>query len=213
MSQSSDASTTDHHRPSRLTLGAALRAACRFDLRGPVVEICLRRHEDSGELLESDVLFARAYRDGLDSLPVNQRRGKLATVTGLVAEAVAGIVLDEIGCSAFYDVTEHGRHGVDLLAITPQVSVIAFEVKGTLRAGAFPRMTPSARRQLSRAWLNGPENKGMLEWTLEADDLYAGVVVVDFGAGTWRSALSHDFESFSPVASPLELASPASLFS
>jgi hypothetical protein len=178
-----------------------------------VVESCLRRHRESGELLESDALFARAYRDGLDSLPVNQRRGRLATVTGSVAEAVAGIVLDKIGCTTFFDVAERGLHGVDLLVITPEASVIAFEVKGTLRVGASPRMTPSARRQLSRAWLNGPGNTGMREWSLVADDLYAGVVVVDFGAATWRGALSHDFETFTPVGSALEFASPASLFS
>jgi hypothetical protein len=136
-----------------------------------MVESCLRRHNESRELLESDALFARAYRDGLDSLPVSQRRGKLATVTGSVAEAVAGIVLDEVGCTTFFDVTEHGLHGVDLLVITPEVSVIAVEVKGTLRIGASPRMTPSARRQLSRAWLNGPDNTGMREWSLVAGDL------------------------------------------
>ncbi|HEV7566407.1 MAG TPA: hypothetical protein VGO31_10645 [Microbacteriaceae bacterium] len=79
-----------------------------------MVESCLRRHKESGELLESDALFARAP-DGLDSVPVNQRRGKLATVTGSVGE----IVLDEIGCTTS-SMTEHGLHGVDLLVITPE---------------------------------------------------------------------------------------------
>lgn len=118
-----------------------------------------------------------------------------------------------MGCTTFFDVTEHGLHGVDLLVITPEESVIAFEVKGTPRVGASPRITPSARRQLSRTCLNGPDNTGMREWSLVADDLYAGVVVVDFAAATWRGALSHDFETFTPVGSALKFASPASLFS
>ena len=83
--------------------------------------------------------------------------------------------------------------------------MLALEVKGTLRAGALPRLTPSKHRQMSRDWLNGPDKPAMAEWELEADDLYAGVMVVDFTSATARLALSGDFVHFVPVESLDEL--------
>ena len=122
---------------------------------------------------------------------------------------MASIVLRARGYELFFDVTRHGLHGVDLLLLAPDQSVVAFEVKGTLRQGVTPRMTASALRQMSRAWLNGHDNAGMLEWSLRADDLYAGVLVVDFAASTWRVALSGDFETFAPIDSLDDLHRPA----
>jgi hypothetical protein len=50
--------------------------------------------------------------------------------------------------------------------------VLVLEVKGTLRRGTIPRLTPSRLRQMSREWLNDPANPAMTEWSLQADDLY-----------------------------------------
>src|SRR5687768_5306668 len=83
-------------------------------------------------------------------------------------------------------ITEPGVHGVDLLFLSPDEAVLALEVKGTLRAGAVPCLTPSHLRQMSRDWLNQPDNPAMSEWELEADDLCAGVMVVDLTTPTYR---------------------------
>jgi hypothetical protein len=39
----------------------------------------------------------------------------------------------------------------------------------------------------------------MAEWQLEADDLYAGAMTIDFVLASARIALSADFDSFAPV--------------
>lgn len=62
-------------------------------------------------------------------------------------------------------------HGVDLLFLSSGERVLVLEVKGTLRAGAIPRLPPSRLKQMSREWLNGPDNPVMSEWGLQADDL------------------------------------------
>jgi hypothetical protein len=40
----------------------------------------------------------------------------------------------------------------------------------------------------------------MVEWSLQADDLYAGVMVVDLFLDQFRIALSDDFATYVPVA-------------
>jgi len=86
-----------------------------------------------------------------------------------------------------------------LLFLSPDEAVLALEVKGTLRVGAVPRLTPSRLRQMSREWLNQPGNPAMSEWELEAEDLYAGVMVVDLATPAYRVALREDFEGYVPV--------------
>jgi hypothetical protein len=159
----------------------------------------------------ADALFVRARRRGLAALPLGERRG-LARVTGDVAESVAEIVLAEAGLELFWHVGSAGRHGVDLLLLAPDESVLALEVKGTLRPGVIPRLTPSRLRQMSRAWLNGPDNPAMAEWEFEADDLYAGVMVVDLALDTARVAVSSDFEVYLPLRDLAELQDLAALW-
>jgi hypothetical protein len=69
------------------------------------------------------------------------------------------------------NIVEPGIRGVDLLALTPEPTVLALEVKGTLRAAAIPRFSRGRARQMSVEWLNDPANPAMAEWNLEAMDL------------------------------------------
>ena len=175
-----------------LTLRQALRAATPVPVPEEAVAGCLNLR------LPADALFARTRRRGLAATPLRERRG-LSRVTGEVAESVAELLLAEAGLEVFWHVVENGIHGVDLLFLTPDESVLALEVKGTLRPGTIPRLTPSRLRQMSRDWLNGPDNPAMAEWGLEADDLYAGVMVVDLAGSIARTAVSGDFENYEPV--------------
>jgi hypothetical protein len=122
-----------------------------------------------------------------------------------VAESVGEIVLDELDYRVFWHITEPGAHGVDLLLVSPDERVLALEIKGTLRPNAIPRLTPSRLRQMSREWLNTPDNPAMADWELEADDLYAGVMVVDLATPAFRVALSENFETYVPVVDPTQL--------
>lgn len=133
-------------------------------------------------------------------------------MTGEVAESLAEVLLAEVGLNVFWHITTPGIRGVDLLFLCPDEGVLALEVKGTLRAGTIPRLTPSKLRQMSREWLNGPNNPAMTEWDLEADNFYAGVMTVDFGSSTVRVAISDDFETYRPPLKLSELAALSGLF-
>jgi hypothetical protein len=50
-------------------------------------------------------------------------------------------------------------------------------------------------RQMSREWFNDPANPAMAEWSLQADNLYAGVMLVDLASPMYRLALSGNFET------------------
>jgi hypothetical protein len=175
-----------------VSLRPALRAATPIPIPEQTIVDCLDL--DS----QSDALFDEARRCGLASIS-RDRRGGLNRVTGEVAESVAELMLADADVTVFWHITTPGIHGVDLLFLCPDESVLALEVKGTLRPGAIPRITPSRLRQMSREWLNGPDNPAMAEWQLKADDLYAGVVIIDLAQLTARLAVSGDFESFIPA--------------
>lgn len=189
-----------------LPLRRALRTATQFPLEASTIDGCLGRRRD-----RFDALFRRARASGLASIGRAERSGNLWRVVGEVAESVAEIVLDEIGYTVFWHIIEPGARGVDLLFLSPDEAVLALEVKGTLRAGAIPRLTPSRLRQMSRAWLNEPNNPAISEWELEADDLYAGVMVVDLATPAYRVALSADFETYAPVTEHAQLAALSGL--
>lgn len=185
-----------------LPLRRALRTATAFQLEDAVIARCLDERRD-----RFDALFRRARADGLGSIERAERSGHLWRVVGEVAESVAEIVLDEVDYHIIWHITERGARGVDLLFLSPDESVLALEVKGTLRAGTIPRLTPSRLRQMSRNWLNQPHNPAMQEWELDADDLYAAVMVVDLASPTYRIAISADFETYVPLMELGELAS------
>lgn len=188
----------------RIPLRQALRAAAPVPVPEQTIAECVDLDSPA------DALFARTRQHGLTAIPIAERRG-LARVAGAVAESVAEVLLAEVGLDVFWHVVENGIHGVDLLLLTPEESVLALEVKGTLRPGAIPRLTPSRLRQMSREWLNGPDNPAMAEWELETDDLYAGVMVIDLSLSLARTAVSDDFETYAPVDELSELQSLAAL--
>lgn len=160
---------------------------------------------------DADKRFNKARLHGLDAIPPEQRAA-LNRVTGEVAESLAEVLLAEVGLSVFWHIVDPGVRGVDLLFLTQDESVLALEVKGTLRPGAIPRLTPSRLRQMSRDWLNGPDNPAMNAWGLEAKDLYAGLMVVDCREASARVAVSGDFENYLPLAKLEQLRELAVLF-
>ena len=186
---------------TRLPLRSALRAATRFPLEPSHIDGCIHP-EPAG----ADALFRRARTEGLASLRTDERSGRLWRVIGEVAESVAEIVLDELDYRVFWHIATPGIHGVDLLFLSPDDAVLALEVKGTLRPALIPRLTPSRLRQMSREWLNAPDNPAMQDWELEADDIYAGVMVIDLATPGFRIALSHDFGTYWPITDLGELA-------
>lgn len=123
--------------PGSLPLRRALRAAAPF----PIAEEWIVECVGTGA---PDVLFQAARAGGLASLDPACRSGHLARVTGEVAESVATMFLDNLGYSLFWQLVQPGARGVDLLFLTPDAAVLALEVKGTLRAGTVPRLTPRA---------------------------------------------------------------------
>lgn len=170
---------------------AAVRAASDLPLPREHMEECLRE--------DGDELFRRAWSDGIDALTLDERRGRLCADTGFIAESVATLLLGDVGLDVFAQIVTPGVHGVDLLALAPEGTVLALEVKGTLRAGSIPRFSRVALRQMSIEWLNDPNNPAMAEWGLEALDIYGGVAVIDFARNVWRVALTSDYEGFRPV--------------
>jgi hypothetical protein len=183
-----------------MLLRRALRAATPFPIDADTIEGCLNEDRD-----RVDSLFRRARVVGLVGLAPSERSGHLWRVIGEVAESVAELVLADVGYSVFWHITEPGVRGVDLLFLSPDDEVLALEVKGTLRPGAIPRLTPSRLRQMSREWLNQPDNPAMAEWELKAEDIYAGVMVVDLALAVFRLALSADFDGYVPIRERDEL--------
>jgi len=60
---------------------------------------------------------------------------------------------------------------------------------------------------MSREWLNDPKNPAMADWSLEAEDLYAGVMVVDLAMAQFRLVVSGDFERYTPITELEQLGS------
>jgi hypothetical protein len=178
---------------------AAIRAAADLPLRRERVDECLR----------DDPLFRRAWSDGLDAVPLAERRGRLAVDTGWIAESVATLLLADAGLDVFAQIVKPGTHGVDLLALAPEGTVLALEVKGTLRAGSIPRFSRGRHRQMTIAWLNDPGNPAMVEWELEALDIFGGIALIDFARRSWRAALTGDYHGFTPVHHVGELLWPS----
>jgi hypothetical protein len=170
-----------------------LRSATPFGLDGAHVESCLLDGP-------ADRQFARAWNDGLSAIPRDQRLGALAGVTGHVAESVVELLLDDWGYAMLWHFANVGQHGIDLLALDPVGDlVVALEVKGTLRSGVVPRLSRRALLQMSAAWIDKADNPGMANWNLQSEDVYGGVVAVNFADMAFRVALTNDFDVLHPI--------------
>jgi hypothetical protein len=173
---------------------SALRVAAATALDETVITACL------DDAAAGDRLLRRGWRRGCRALS-RAERAIVAGVTGHVAESVAEVLLDELGWSMLWHFEGPGRHGVDIVALSPDDRVVAFEVKGTLVPGRIPRLSRREVEQMSAAWIDKDDNPGMAELDLASTDLYGGVIVLNFADQLWRSALTADFERFHPVCS------------
>jgi hypothetical protein len=179
-------------RWSTPTSSAALRQSSAFGLDTLVVEGCL-------DLASAkDRLFARGLRSGSASLS-RAERCAVAGVTGHIAESVIEVLLDRLDWRVLWHFTGPGRHGVDLLFLTPDDKIVAVEVKGTLTAGRIPRLSRRELAQMSAEWVDKADNPGMAELGLRSADIYGAVAVVNFADLTWRVALTADFSALLPV--------------
>ena len=171
---------------------AALRQASAFRLDTPLIEGCI------DPASAKDRLFGRGWRSGPASL-TRAERCAVAGVTGHIAESVLEVLLDRLDWHVLWHFTGPGRHGVDLVFLTPDDKIAAVEVKGTLTAGRIPRLSRREMTQMSAEWVDKADNPGMAELGLHSADIYGAVAVINFADMTWRVALTADFSTLSPV--------------
>jgi hypothetical protein len=132
--------------------------------------------------------------------------------TGHIAESLVAVILAELGYSLVWQLTGPGHHGVDLIELAPDGErLVAVEVKGTLRARRWPRLSGRELRQMSAGWLDKADNPGMKEWGLESADLCGAVIAVNFAEMAMRAGITFDFETMQPVKDLGELADPGLL--
>jgi hypothetical protein len=175
--------------------GRGLRDAATFALDPVWVGTCL-----DVKARPVDALFQRAWTSGLAAISRIERRGRLAGVTGHMAESVVELMLDGYGYHLIWHFSGPGRHGIDLLALAPCGDrLVAIEVKGTLRHGVWPRLTRGELVQMSAAWLDKSDNPGMADWELGSADVYGAVVLVNFADAAYRIGFTADFSVLHPV--------------
>jgi hypothetical protein len=171
---------------------SVMRQATAFRMEPALVEGCL----DPASV--ADALFARGWRSGPASLTRGERSA-IAGVTGHVAESVTELLLDRLNWRVLWHFPGPGRHGVDLVFLTPDDKITAIEVKGTLVAGRMPRLSRREMSQKSAAWVDKADNPGMAGLELQSCDVYGAVAVINFADMTWRIALTPDFSALVPV--------------
>jgi Holliday junction resolvase-like predicted endonuclease len=145
-----------------------------------------------------DQLFERAWTNGISALS-GRERSAVAGITGHIAESLAVVLLAEVGWHVLWQFATTGGHGIDLLMLSPDQRVVAIEVKGTLVAGRVPHLSRRRLTQMSRAWVDKPDNPGMHLFDLDSSDVCGAVVTVNFADLVWRCALTSDFTALRPV--------------
>jgi hypothetical protein len=192
-------STTDEaHFPG---FGAAVRSAAAFPLDQGLVTSCL-----DASKRPNDGLFARALEGSIRVLTAKERAA-LAPTTGHVAESVAELILGQLGFTVFGDQTGPGGHGVDLLVLdASQSRVFAVEVKGTLQARRWPRLSRGTLAQMTAGWLDNTDNPGMSGWELTSAAIYGAVLLISFPQTSYKLLLTTDFERLWPVLEDTDLA-------
>jgi hypothetical protein len=176
----------------RASASAALRSATPFELDAATVDSCIDRQA------ELDRVFDRGRRRGPRSLTPSERQ-RVAGITGHIAESVTEVLLNDLGWTPLWHFTGPGRHGVDLLLLSPLDQVVAVEVKGTLVARRIPRLSRREVAQMSAAWIDSTDNPGMASLGVTSADVYGAVIVVNFADDVWRAAFTSDFEGFIPI--------------
>lgn len=155
----------------------------------------------------ADVRFRQAWQDSLASLPRTRRGSGLSGVTGHVAESVAAVLLRDLGHQLVWQLTGPGRHGVDLVMLDPAgQTLVAWEVKGTLREVGWPRLSGREVGQMGADWIDKADNPGMAEWDLTSADVIGGVVFIRFRTREVRFLLTADFATLAPVTDEAQLA-------
>ncbi|MGI8730599.1 MAG: hypothetical protein ACR2LK_11525 [Solirubrobacteraceae bacterium] len=92
-----------------------LRDAPTIGLERSAVEQCLLLDDEP-----RDVMFHIAWTSSLDALARRDRVGGLAGATGHIAESIVEMLLVDAGCQPVWHFTGPGRHGVDLLMLSPR---------------------------------------------------------------------------------------------
>jgi hypothetical protein len=148
----------------------------------------------------SDAIFQTAFEGSLTALQPAERSGALGGITGHVAESVVEVVLEGLGWTPVWHFIGPGRHGVDLLLLGPDAErLFAVEVKGTLRPRRWPRMRRGELTQMDVGWLDKADNPAMSEWGVTSDDVYGGIVLVNFADLLYKMALTSEFATWRPI--------------
>jgi len=171
---------------------SVMRQSTTFPIDAVVVGDCLDPASATGSL------FARAWRSGLASL-TRAEKCAVAGATGHIAESVTEVLLDRQEWRVLWHFTGPGRHGVDLVFLTPDDKIVAVEVKGTLVAGRIPRLSRREMTQMTAAWVDKADNPGMAELGLQSADIYGAITAINFADMTWRIALTPNFSAIRPV--------------
>ena len=188
-------------RDSGLRVGPALRASAPLIAPDDTITDCLDLRQPG------DARFHQAWRHSLASLPRVERGGALSTVTGHVAESVAAVLLADLGYQLIWQLTGPGRHGVDMIMLDPAgQTVVAWEVKGTLRDVGWPRLSGRELRQMGAGWIDKADNPGMAEWGLTSADVIGGVVFIRFRTREVRILVTADFTTLLPITDAAQLA-------
>jgi hypothetical protein len=181
--------TPAHTTPLRISV---MRQSTTFPIDAVVVGDCL------DPASATDALFARAWRSGPASL-TRAEKCAVAGATGHIAESVTEVLLDRQEWRVLWHFTGPGRHGVDLVFLTPDGKIVAVEVKGTLVAGRIPRLSRREMTQMTAAWVDKADNPGMAELGLQSADIYGAITAINFADMTWRIALTPNFSAIRPV--------------
>ena len=188
------------------SMRVALRHAPSFLLPPGIVDGCIDSGHDA--VRHSEELFRTAYESSLQALDRAERHA-VGPVTGHVAESVAAVILDELGWHVVEQFVSprSGGHGIDLAMLSPQMDrLFAVEVKGTLQEQRWPRLSRGEFDQMTRAWLDKPDNPGMSELGVLAEDIYGLVIFIQFRQRRWKAAITTDFERASGVGNAAQLA-------
>jgi hypothetical protein len=165
-----------------------------FRIQRDVVLGCVNEKEPA------DRLFHKACAESLKVL-TRREKAAVAPVTGHVAESVVQLVLqDDYGYNVVWLLDGPGTRGVDLIVLSPAGDkVIAVEVKGTLRPNHWPKVSGRLLKQMTAEWLDKPDNPGMVEWGFTSEDLYGGLIQVNFAEMAFRAAFTADFHTWTRV--------------